>query len=123
MITHDESLGKAEAVFRETLVFVDKAIESGELRVDEVERALFDKLLVIGHHLLHAVIVAAGDGDQGTTIEHDGKTLHRSEDQKTKAYRSIFGVLSVVRYVYASGQKKKAEWLPVDAKLGLPAGE
>ncbi|MBI3466164.1 MAG: ISKra4 family transposase [Planctomycetes bacterium] len=102
---------------------MDKAIESGELRVDEVERALFDKLLVIGRHLLHAFLVAAGDGDQGTTVEHEGKTLHRSEDQKTKAYRSIFGVLSLVRYVYASGQKKKAEWLPVDAKLGLPAGE
>jgi hypothetical protein len=73
--------------------------------------------------LLQTYIVAAGDGDQGATVDYAGQTLHRSEDPKTKAYRSIFGVLSVERYVYASGPKKKAEWLPVDAKLGLPAGE
>lgn len=78
---------------------------------------------MIGHHLLHALILAAGDGDHGETVDHEGKTLHRPEAPKKKAYRSIFGVFSVVRYVYASGQKKAAEWLPVDAKLGLPAGE
>jgi hypothetical protein len=36
---------------------------------------------------------------------------------------SIFGELSVSRYVYTAGQKKPIEYSPLDAKLGLPAGE
>jgi len=123
MIAHEESLGKAEAAFGEMVKFVKQAIQSGELRIDEVERALFAQSLVVGRELLGAFIAAAGDGDHGETVLQEGQTLYRSEAPKAKAYRSIFGVLSVLRYVYAPGAKKMAEWLPVDAKLGLPAGE
>lgn len=123
MIAQVESLGKAEATFSVMMEFVKQAIKSNELRIDEVERALFDQLLVVGRHALQGLIDAAGDGNHGETVEHDGKTLQRSEDRKTKPYRSIFGVLSVERYVYASGPKKKVEWAPVDARLSLPAGE
>jgi hypothetical protein len=123
MIAQYGALGKAEAAFSNMMEFVKQAIETNELRIDEVERALFDHLLVVGRHTLQGFIDAAGDGNHGETVEHDGKTLHRSEDRKTKFYRSIFGVLSVERYVYASGPKKKVEWAPVDARLSLPAGE
>jgi len=123
MMTLGESIGKAEAAFQQTLAFVSTAAESGKLRADEVERTLFRSLLQVGQHLLQAFLDAAGDGDHGETVEHQGQTLRRSEGQRTKAYRSIFGVLSVERYVYALGPKRKALWLPVDAKLGLPAGE
>lgn len=123
MIAQDESLGKAEAAFSDMMEFVKRAIKSKEFRIDEVERALFEQLLVVGGHALQGLIDAAGDGNHGETVEHDGKTLQRSEDRKTKPYRSIFGVLSVERYVYAAGPKKKVEWAPVDARLSLPAGE
>jgi hypothetical protein len=123
MIAQEESLVKMEAAFREVLRFVKQSAESQEIRLDEVERGLFDMLLVIGHNGLETVIAAAGDGNHGETAEHQGKMLQRSEEKKTKPYRSIFGVLSVERYVYASGPKKKVEWAPVDARLGLPAGE
>jgi len=36
---------------------------------------------------------------------------------------SIFGELSISRYVYTSGKKKPIEYSPWDAQLGLPAGE
>lgn len=123
MITQSESIGKAEAVFQEMVAFVKKAAESGELRIDEVERTLFDKWLEEGFHLLEAFAAAAGDGDHGPTVEREGKTLRRSEQKQTKRYRSIFGVLPIERYVYARGAKKKVAWAPVDARLGLPAGE
>src|SRR5579864_6839752 len=123
MITQFESLDKAEAAFQKMIGFVKGAVESGDLRIDEVERELFGKGLALALHLLEAFVVAAGDGDHGETVEREGKTLQRSEEKKTKLYRSIFGVLSIERYVYALGAKRKVEWAPVDARLGLPAGE
>lgn len=123
MIAQSESLGKAEAVFRDMIGFVKKAIESPEIRIDEVERALFDKSLALSFELLAQFAAGAGDGDHGQTVEREGKTLQRSDEKKTKFYRSIFGVLSIERYVYSLGPKKRVEWAPVDARLGLPAGE
>jgi len=123
MVAQFDSIGKAEAEFQKMLQFVKQAIASGELRADEVEQGLFDGGLTIGRHLLEAFIQQTGDGDHGPSVEHQGQTLQRSEEKKTKKYRSIFGVLEINRYVYASGPKKKVAWAPVDARLGLPAGE
>jgi hypothetical protein len=123
MITQQESIGKAEALFHQMVAFVQRAIVSGELRIDDVERALFDQSLGVCRELLAEFIAAAGDGDHGLTVMHEGQTLNRSEEKKSKPYRSIFGVLNVERYVYAPGEKKKVAWAPVDAHLGLPAGE
>jgi len=123
MIANSESIGKAENMFAEMVGFVKNAIESEELRADQIERTLFDMGLTMGLHLLEAFVAAAGDGDHGETVQLQGKTLHRSDEKKNKTYRSIFGVLSIERYVYSPGPKQKAAWTPVDAKLGLPAGE
>lgn len=123
MFAQFEALGKAESLFQKMILFVKSAGESGELRIDEVERSLFAMGLAMGHALLGAFVAAAGDGDHGETVEHEGQTLQRSEDKKSRPYRSIFGVLSIERYVYAPGRKKKVAWAPVDARLGLPAGE
>lgn len=123
MIAQSESLGKAEAVFREMVRFVETASVSEELRMDEVERGLFDRALALGFHLLEEFAAGAGDGDHGESVEHEGKILQRSPGKKTKLYRSIFGVLAIQRYVYSLGAKRKVEWAPVDARLGLPAGE
>jgi hypothetical protein len=122
MIAQSESIGKAEAMFRDMVGFVKSAIDSKELRIDEVERTLFDMALAANFRLLEAFAAGAGDGDHGETVEHCGKTLQRSE-KKTKFYRSIFGVLGIERYLYSRGAKRKVEWAPVDARLGLPAGE
>jgi hypothetical protein len=123
MITKFESLDKAESLFCEMVRFVKIAIESGELRMHDVERGLFDQGLELGRLLLEAFVAGAGDGNHGETVEREGKTLRRSTKKMAKAYRSIFGVLSIERYVYALGAKKQVAWAPVDAKLGLPAGE
>ena len=44
MMAQFESIGKAEAAFRGMIGFVKKAVESGELRIDEVERTLLGAL-------------------------------------------------------------------------------
>jgi hypothetical protein len=123
MIAQFESLDKAEAAFQDMVRFVKHALASGELRIDEVERTLFDLGLRVGRELLAAFVEGAGDGNHGPQVERHDQTLHRSEEKKTKPYRSIFGVLEVERYVYAPGPKRKVAWAPVDARLGLPAGE
>lgn len=122
MIAQFKSLDKAEAAFRDMIEFVRKASDSKELRIDEVERRLFSMSLAANLHLLKAFAAGAGDGNHGETVEREGKTLVRSE-KKTKPYRSIFGVLAIERYLYSLGAKRKTQWAPVDAQLGLPAGE
>jgi hypothetical protein len=122
MMTQLQSLGKAEALFRDMIGFVKKAIESNKCRLDEVERTLFEMSLAANLHLLEMFAAGAGDGDHGETVEHEGKTLQRTE-KTPKTYRSIFGVLAIERYRYSLGAGKKVEWAPVDARLGLPAGE
>lgn len=64
MIAQMESIGKAEAVFQKMVAFVKQAIESGELRMDEVERTLFDESLAANLHLLEAFAAGAGDGNR-----------------------------------------------------------
>jgi hypothetical protein len=113
---------KVQAEFQSLRKFISAASVEG-LRIDEVEREVFRRLLSIGWCLLASFIARAGDGDRGQCVERGGKTLLRSEERKEKPYRSIFGVLSVMRYVYSTGPNKKIEWAPVDAQLGLPASE
>ncbi len=123
MVAKFDSIGKAEAEFQKMVQFVKQASASGELRADEVEQGLFETALTIGKHLLKAFTEQAGDGDHGPHVQHQEQTLVRSETKKTKKYRSVFGVLEINRYVYAPVSKKLAVWKPVDAQLGLPAGE
>ena len=94
MIAQIESIGKAEAMFQNMIALVKQAIESGEFRMDEVERTLFDKALEANLRLFEAFAARAGDGDHGETVEHEGQTLQRSELKRAKRYRSIFGVVA-----------------------------
>ena len=119
MVANWDSIDKAEAVFQQMVALVK---ETAGLRIDEAERSLFDMALRTCGHMLQAFIDKAGDGDLGETVQREGKTLRRSTDRKARVYRSISGVLTVDRYVYAAAAKKAA-WTPVDAELGLPAGE
>jgi len=92
-------------------------------RIDQVERSLFAELLALGLTLLKAFVAGAGMGNEGKHVSQGGHTLHRSDQPRERLYRSIFGKLSVLRWVYARGAKKKIEHAPTDARLGLPGGE
>jgi hypothetical protein len=77
----------------------------------------------MGRAFLQQHITDAGDGDMGETVTYEGRVLQRSETPERRRYLSIFGELEVPRYVYSAGKKKAIEYAPLDARLGLPAGE
>jgi hypothetical protein len=56
-------------------------------------------------------------------LVHDGKKYRRLADTHSRSYRSIFGNLTIERFVYGTREGQKIEWVPLDAKLGLPVGE
>ena len=94
-----------------------------QTRIDQVEKNLFAKLLTLGLTLLKAFVADAGLGDEGMQVSQGDRTLHRSDQPRRRLYRSIFGKLSIRRWVYARGAKKKIEHAPTDARLALPRGE
>ena len=92
-------------------------------RVDVVERNVFQGVLRLGLAMLTEYIASAGDGDEGERISHDGRELVRLKEPKERRYCSIFGRIDLERYVYGSREKQKVEWIPLDAKLGMPEAE
>jgi hypothetical protein len=94
-----------------------------QTRIDQVERPLFSDLLALGLTLLKAFVAAAGMGDEGEQVSVGDRTLQRSDKPRERWYRSVFGKLSIERWVYTRGAKKKIEHAPTDARLGLPRGE
>lgn len=122
IMSQEQLILKAQAQFND-LVCSLLADSRQQVRIDRAERGLFDSLLVIGLTLLQAFVAGAGDGDQGEQVSQNGRTLYRSDKPHQRLYRSIFGSLPIVRWVYARGAKKKIEYVPTDARLGLPRGE
>ena len=122
MMSKDQALHKAERQCSRLKVLVERAIEQG-WRVDELERATFVELLDIGLSLLTAFVAAQGNGDQGPQLEHQEQTLQRLPQEHRRRYVSIYGPLEISRCVYGTREGQEIERVPLDARLGLPAGE
>lgn len=122
MVSKDFALHKAERQFSQLKKLVDQAIDRG-WRVDELERATFAELLDIGLSLVTAFVAAQGNGDQGEQIEHQEQTLQRLPQEHRRRYVSIYGPLEISRCVYGTREGQEIERVPLDARLGLPAGE
>lgn len=122
ILTQEQLLLNAQAQFdalkQRILEYTEK-----QIRTDQAERNVFAELLPIGLMLLRAFVAGAGVGDEGEQVSRGGRTLQRSDELRRKLYRSVFGTLSILRWVYAAGEKKKIEYAPTDARLGLPHGE
>ncbi len=56
-------------------------------------------------------------------IEHEGKTLHRLPELRTRPYISAFGPTPFLRDVYATRETQRQEVVPLDAKLGMPQSD
>jgi len=123
IITQERAFLKAQQPLQAMETFVEQAAEN-EQRIDQVERELFRQLLAVGLTLLRAFVAAQGDGDAGATLETpDGRTLRRLKGQHVRRYLSIFGELLLLRPAYAGREKQRIERVPLDERLGLPAGE
>lgn len=123
MITTKElDFFKAQEQFERICVFLEQALAEGQ-RIDQVERGLFAKAMTMCLELLRSFVEAHGDGDRGETVERDGETLSRLPKPHEKRYSSIFGELLIARWVYGTREGQAIGWSPLDAALGLPAGE
>lgn len=122
MMTQEQVFLKSREQLRAIEVYVKAASYSGE-RIDKVERELFSQLLLVGRTMLEGFVAAQGDGDAGPILEQEGHTLRRSEELHSRRYLSIFGELTITRWVYAEREGQKIEAAPLDAKLSLPADE
>lgn len=122
IIAHEQSIFNE---LKEIQSITEFLIESAEKSrpIHEVEGGLQEKLQQLGLKLLTWFATEAGDGNVGETIEHDGRTLRRSKALHEKTYRSVFGVVKVLRYVYCLRERQAIERAPTDEKLGLPKGE
>jgi hypothetical protein len=122
IMAQEQAFLKAESQLAAVCEFVRGAGRE-QLRMDEVERELFSQLLLLGLTLLKAHVAAQGDGDAGPTLEADGHEVSRLAEPRERRYLSIFGELSIRRFVYARREGQKVERSPLDEKLGMPAGE
>jgi hypothetical protein len=113
---------KAQELFRKMCEFVRRAGERGQ-RIDQVERGLFPKAMEMCLEMLLAFINAHGDGDEGPQIQRDDRSLKRLPTPHDRRYLSIFGEIFITRYVYGTREGQTIEFKPLDAALGLPAGE
>ena len=139
MIAYEREFLKAHEQVERLIEKVQQAANEGR-RIDEVERTIFTDLLKMGFHLLSAFVENAGDGDMGETIDfratmkgvtlpadegqtQEVRTLRRLPEQHTRRYVSIFGELTVTRWVYGTREGQAIDAIPLDARLGLPAGD
>jgi hypothetical protein len=122
MMSKEQALHKMERQFSRVKEVVEQAIKE-EWRVDELERISFTELLDMGLTLLTAFIVARGNGDVGEQVQHKGRMQQRLEKPHQRRYVSIYGPIEIERYVYGTREGQKIEHVPLDARLGLPAGD
>lgn len=123
IMSQELAFGKAQQQLLDLFTFIQQAHDKHD-RIDRVERGLFACLLQLGHSLLTAFVAAAGDGDQGEqAVTPAGSTCQRLLQTHSRPYRCIFGELAISRVVYGTREGQKIEYAPLDATLGLPAGE
>ncbi len=112
-----------EATIAQLQGFIRRAAETGSA-AHAVERELFKRLLQLGLLLLKEFFALLGEGDEGERVElTGGRELKRLSEPQRRSYRSIFGLLEIVRWVYARGEKQRIEYVPLDARAGLPEGK
>jgi len=122
IMTQERMILKGQAQLDEMVAFVRRAAKDGR-PIDQVERGLWSSLLRLGHTLLVGYVEGVGRGDIGDTLMHEERELRRLELPHDRRYVSVFGELTISRYVYGTRETQRHEAVPADALLGLPAGE
>ena len=90
----------------------------------DVERGIWARVLAVGRQALELFFRLQGTGDVGETVAlPDGQTARRLPETHARAYRSVFGDFTLRRTVYGTRAGQKIAFVPLDARLQLPAGE
>jgi hypothetical protein len=65
-----------------------------------------------------------GDGDPGETVTTgEGRVLRRLPSRHRRAYQSIFGPFERARVVYGTREGQRGEYVPLESRVRLPAGQ
>jgi hypothetical protein len=103
--------------------FVRSAAGAGT-PVHAVERGLWRRLLQLGYQLQGQFFAWVGNGDQGETVTlAAGQVVRRLPAPQRRPYQSVFGLFELERVVYGTRESQQIEFVPLDARLGLPAGK
>jgi hypothetical protein len=112
-----------QGCLEELQTFVRSAAGAGT-PVHEVERGLWRRLLQLGYQLQGQFFALVGDGDQGETMTLTaGQVVRRLPEHHRRPYQSVFGPFELDRVVYGTRESQQLEFVPLDARLGLPAGK
>jgi hypothetical protein len=122
IMAQERMILKGQVQLDEMVAFVRQAARDGR-SIGQVERSLWESLLRLGHSLLVGYVEGVGPGDVGETLSYEGRELRRLEAMHKRRYVSVFGELTVRRYVYGSRETQKHEVIPADALLGLPESD
>ena len=122
IIAQEQAILKGQVQLEEMARFVRQAAQNGR-PIDQVERGLWPALLRLGHTLLTSYVEGVGPGEVGDSLVYEGRELRRLEWPHARRYVSVFGELTISRYVYGARETQKHEVVPTDALLGLPDSE
>jgi len=122
MVAKDGTFDKSNRMFEGILSRMERGAAKGE-RLPQVEERLHGELRELGRLLLQEHVDAQGTGDLGPTFTYQGRTLRRLENVHDHRLVTVFGELAISRTVYGTRETQKHELVPLDARLGLPAGE
>jgi len=127
-MTHETDVLKPEngenllSLFCELRQLICRAAHDGQ-PVHEVEKAVWQQVLLIGRQALGQFFALLGTGDMGETITlPDGRCCQRLEQLHERRYVSIFKEFTLSRTVYGSREGQKIEFVPLDNRLQLPEG-
>ena len=102
------------------LAYVRDAVAQGT-SAHEAERAIWQRVLDLGHAALAQFFALQGSGDLGEAVTlPDGSTCQRLPELHARRYVSIFGRFTLRRTAYGCREGQKIAFLPLDNRLQLP---
>ena len=122
----DKSLEKEESYEELADELREMVLTSGRegSSIQEVEKAIWGRVLKLGYLALKLFVQQAGQGDLGEEIElPDGRQVRRLPRPHKRDFASVFGALEIWRFVYGTREGQKIEHVPLDSRLDLPAGK
>jgi len=118
-----DNLKELTGMAEDLATFVQQAAVQGTA-AHEVEKGVWQRVLIMGRQATGHFFQMQGDGDVGETLEMpNGREVRRLPEPHKRTYHSIFGPFELSRFVYGSREGQRIEFVPLDARLELPESE
>ncbi|HEX4607388.1 MAG TPA: ISKra4 family transposase, partial [Urbifossiella sp.] len=112
-----------EPLVAELAAYVRRAATAGT-PAHEAESDIWTRILAVGHQALGLFFHLQGPGDIGETVAlSDGTTAQRLPCTHRRTYRSVFGDFALDRTAYGTREGQAIAFVPLDARLQLPASD